>query len=105
MDDLKEKIYLLALDMIKNKEATYVCKALLKSYKEYTKAEEELSDGELEELFPEFYNLYDNRCWYQLADKSIHFMDQHEIHGWWWHFKLTEPRKRMLELILSSRCR
>ena len=36
MDDLKEKIYLLALDMIKSRKIPFICDALEKSYKEYT---------------------------------------------------------------------
>ena len=35
MDDLKERIYLLALDMIKDKKTKFICVALKKSYKEY----------------------------------------------------------------------
>ena len=110
MDDLKEKIYLLALDMIKDKKTKFICVALKKSYKEYIGTEELVSGEELEKLFPEFFNLYDSRYWYhrywyQSEDKSILFMNQRDIHGCWWHYELMEPRKRILELILSSRCR
>ena len=105
MDDMKEKIYLLALDMIKDKKTKFICVALKKSYKEYTGTKKILSQEELKELFPEFFNLYDSRYWYQSEDKSILFMNQRDIHGCWWHYKLTEPRKRILELILSRGCR
>ena len=105
MDDLKEKIYLLALDMIKNREATFICKALEKSYKQYIGAEEELSDEELKELFSEFFDLYDGTYWYYSENEFISSTDQRKIHGCWWSPKAVEPRKRMLELILSSRCR
>ena len=105
MDDLKEKIYLLALDMIKDKKTKFICNTLRTSYKEYTGTKKILSQEELKELFPEFFNLYDNRYWYQSKDKSILFMNQRDIHRYWWHYELMEPRKRILELILSRGCR
>ena len=105
MDDLKEKIYLLALDMIKDKKKCFMCNALKESYKQYIGAEEKLNYEELKELFPEFFNLYDGRYWYYSEDRSILFIEQHNIHQPWWSSELMEPRKRMLELILSSRCR
>ena len=105
MDDLKEKIYLLALDMIKNRKAFFICDALIESYKQYIGAEELVSGEELEKLFPEFFNLDDNKYWYYSRDNSISFMTRDKKHGCWWHSKLVEPRKRMLELIISSRCR
>ena len=105
MDDLKERIYLLALDMIKNDENPFICTALRASYREYIGTEELVSDEELEELFSEFFNLDDNKYWYYLRDNSISFMTRDNIHQPWWSPKAVEPRKRMLELILSSRCR
>ena len=105
MDDLKEKIYLLALDMIGDKKATFICDALSKSYKEYTGTEEPLSDEELEELFSEFFNLYDNKYWYQPKGESIDSIVRHRIRGCWWSRELKEPREKILELILNRGCR
>ena len=105
MDDLKEKIYLLALDMIKNREATFICKALRESYKEYTGTRKPVSDEELEELFSEFFNLYDNKYWYQPKGESIDSIVRHNMHECWWSSKLKEHRERMLELILNRGCR
>ena len=105
MDDLKERIYLSALDMIKSRKTLFICDALAKSYNEYVGIEVELSPEELEELFSEFFNLYDNRYWYQLEDNSMLFICLDKIHGRWWHYELPEPRKRILELILSRGCR
>ena len=105
MDDLKEKIYLLALDMIKNRKKRFICKALRESYKEYTGTKGELNYEELEGLFPEFFNLYDGRYWYCSENEFRDFIDQQTMHGAWWSSELMEPRKKILELILSRGCR
>ena len=105
MDDMKEKIYLLALDMIKSRKIPFICEALRASYKEYTGTEKMVSYEELKELFPEFYSLYDGTYWYYSVNKFISSIDQRKIHGCWWHYRLTEPRERILELILSRGCR
>ena len=88
MDDLKERIYLLALDIIKDKKTKFICDALTKSCNEYVGVKIELSPEELEELFSEFFNLYDNRYWYQLEDNSMLFMCLDRIHGRWWSSEL-----------------
>ena len=105
MDDLKERIYLLALDMIKSRKICFMCNALKESYKEYIGTEELVSGEELKKLFPEFFNLDDNKYWYYLRDNSISFITRDNIHQPWWSSELMEPRKRILELIISSRCR
>ena len=105
MDDLKEKIYLLALDMIKDKKANFICEALRASYKEYTGVKDRLNDEELKKLFSEFFNFYDNKYWYYSEEKFILFIDYQDIHGCWWSPKAVEPRERILELILSRGCR
>ena len=105
MDDLKERIYLLALDMIKNDENPFICTALRASYGEYIGTEELVSDEELEELFSEFFNLDDNKYWCYFRDNSIFFITRDEKHGSWWDSDLREPRKRTLELIISRNCR
>ena len=51
MDDLKERIYLLALDMIKSRKICFMCNALKESYKEYIGTEELVSGEELKKLF------------------------------------------------------
>ena len=105
MDDLKERIYLLALDMIKSRKTPFICEALRASYKEYTGVKDRLNDEELKKLFSEFFNFYDNKYWYHSEEKSMLFVGPHDIHRCWWYYKLTEPRKRILELILSRGCR
>ena len=105
MDDLKERIYLLALDMIKNDENPFICTALRASYREYIGTEELVSDEELEELFSEFFNLDDNKYWCYFRDNSIFFITRDKKHGCWWDSDLREPRKRTLELIISRNCR
>ena len=105
MDDLKERIYLLALDMIKNDENPFICTALRASYGEYIGTEELVSDEELEELFSEFFNLYDNKYWYQPKGESIDSIVRHRIRGCWWSRELKEPREKILELILNRGCR
>ena len=105
MDDLKEKIYLLALDIIKSRKIPFICEALRASYKEYTGTEKMVSYEELKELFPEFFSLYDNKYWYYSEEKFMLFIGQHDIHQPWWSIELMEPRKKILELILSRGCR
>ena len=105
MDDLKEKIYLLALDIIKSRKIPFICEALRASYKEYTGTEKMLSYEELKELFPEFFSLYDGRYWYYSVNGSILFIEQHNIHGCWWSSELIEPREMIIKLILSRGCR
>ena len=105
MDDLKEKIYLLALDIIKNRKAFFICDALIESYEEYTGTEKMVSYEELKELFPEFFSLYDGRYWCSPKNRSVLFVDKHNMHQAWWHSKLVKPRKRILELILGRGCR
>ena len=105
MDDLKEKIYLLALDIIKKGEASFVCDALEKSYVEYTGAEGLLGHEERQEFFSEFFNLYDGRYWYYPVGDFIKFMTKSRIHGCWWQYGLVEPRERILRLILNRGCR
>ena len=105
MDDLKEKIYLLALDIIKSRKTPFICEALRASYKEYTGVKDRLNDEELKKLFSEFFNFYDNKYWYYSEEKSMLSVGPHGIHRCWWPYELTEPRKRILELILSRGCR
>ena len=105
MDDLKEKIYLLALDMIKSRKIPFICDALAISYGEYTGTRKPVSDEELEELFSEFFNLYDNKYWYQPKGESIDSIVRHRIRGCWWSGELKEPREKILELILNRGCR
>ena len=105
MDDLKERIYLLALDMIRNREVDFICDALVISYEEYTGTRKPVSYEELEKLFLEFFNLDDNKYWYYSRNNSISFMTRARKHGSWWVSDLREPRKRVLNLVISRGCR
>lgn len=105
MDDMKEKIYLLALDMIKSRKIPYICEALRASYKEYTGTEKMLIYEELKELFPEFFSLYDGRYWRSTKNRLVLSVDYQDIHGCWWHYRLIEPREMIIKLILSRGCR
>ena len=105
MDDMKEKIYLLALDIIKSRKIPFICEALRASYKEYTGVKDRLSNEELKELFSEFFDLYDGTYWYYSVNKFMLSVDQHDIHRCWWHYRLIEPREMIIKLILSRGCR
>ena len=104
MDDLKRKIYMRALELIHYNKKPYICAALDLAYAEI--AGEWLDDyGELEEFFPEFFNLADYRTWIISSSPDRIFAepwkckDEGKI---WWSSWWQEPRIRILNCILNT---
>lgn len=108
MDDMKRAIYMLALEKISNGKERWVCIALEKAAAEVLGYEDNLSSQEiLEELLPEFSQLYDGVCWYKLrSDNSVIFASEPEVrrhNGPWWQYAWKAPRTRILNYLLTCK--
>ncbi len=109
MDDMKREIYLLALEKINKGKTDWVCLALKDAAAEilgYTYGE--IFDALLEELLPEFFQLFDGVAWYRTG-----ILDDDEIDTFtipdraycapWWQRSWKEPRVRILNYILMCK--
>lgn len=109
MDDMKREIYLLALEKISTYKISWVCLALQDAAAEVWGCEfHEISEEMLEELLPEFFQLYDGISWYRIGtnDSDITFMSDtsNGVHdGAWWKPAWMEPRVRILNYILTCK--
>lgn len=114
MDDMKRGIYIEARRLIKDENFGYICLALkraasdllgisdIKFYEE-TPA---LNEKFLEELFSEFFALYDGYTWFKYEEESgqSNFYQHYkkDPHSAWWGADIIEARLAILNFIIES---
>ncbi len=101
MDDMKRAVYMLALEKISSGREQWVCEALRASLIEILGYDQlNASEDEKIELLPEFYNLYDEKCWYRFWGFPFFIsLEGDMMHSSWWEFAWREPRIRILNYI------
>jgi len=107
MDDMKRAIYMSALEKISREKAPCICIALKIAVAEVLGClHHEISDGLLEELLPEFFQLFDGVAWYKLEaydDLISSYVQKDKMHiAPWWKYGWKTPRIRILNYILRE---
>ena len=97
MDSFKLEIYLAILEEFKNKPAgaMYICVELEREL--LVAGATDIKWTDLPEIFPEFFNLYDNDL------RGIANTMYNRLNGCWWDRDCAEPRIRILEFIIGNR--
>jgi len=102
MDDIKKAIYLEALRITKRDNDNFICINLVLALQNILNLndtyviESNQVKKIIKEFFPEFYILFDNKCWYKNG-KS----EKYDARNWWWEPEWNEPRIRILNYILN----
>lgn len=107
MDDMKRAIYMLALEKISREKISCICIALKRAVVEVLGCQHhEISDELLEELLPEFFQLFDGVSWYKLEaydDLVSLYVQKDTMHSaLWWEYGWKTPRIRILNYILRE---
>lgn len=104
MDNFKRAIYMCALDLISLPQKPYVCEALSAAFEEII-GRQPTDSTELQEYFPEFYNLTDCKTWVKPESLDTIYARSWDnyanFRGWWTHF-WQAPRIRILNCILNT---
>lgn len=103
MDNFKRAIYMRTLNLVNSPKTPYVCTALLTAFEEITGYQS--SYEELQEYFPEFYNLIDYKIWVKSENLDTIYAiswDTYIIFRGWWTYLWQAPRIRILNCILNT---
>jgi len=104
MDNLKRAIYMRALDLISLSEKPYVCEALSAAFEEII-GRQPTDSTELQEYFPEFYNLIDYKTWVKPGSLDTIYARSWNTYAnfrGWWMRSWQAPRIRILNCILNT---
>ena len=110
MDDMKRAMYIAARNAIQKDQADFICLVLksdLKSQgmrlgKPYSDFESNKDvEGFLEELFPEFFQLFDYKFWMDYPKEAV--VPTSDLHTSWFVYEDKERRLRILDFIIDNR--
>lgn len=111
MDDMKRAMYIAARNAIQKDQADFICLVLksdLKSQgmrlgKPYSDFESNKDvEGFLEELFPEFFQLFDYKFWMDSSYGTEYNLCS-DLHTSWFVYNDKERRIRILDLLIDNR--
>lgn len=90
MDDYKRSIYMEVRRRLENGSALYICTALKSIIDCY-------DTSVIQEVFPEFYRLFDNNRWHSDGSIVIGYVADE-----WWEMGWKEPRIRIIDCLLRE---